>query len=438
MRRYLKCRYLILGILCLMYFIAYIDRVNISVAAPLIRKEWGISASELGLIFSAFAVPYTFMQIAGGWLADKLGPRLVLAVLSLLWGAATIMTGLAWGVASLVVFRFLLGIGEGGAFPTATRSFTYWMPATERGFAQGITHSFARLGGAVTPPIVLWIAVSYGWRESFYVLGAISAVWSVAWIWLFRNTPIEHKWVSQSELEEIGVKSADMRKAAKEKTPWWKMIKCMWLVTLVDFCYGWSLWVFLTWLPSYLKDSRGFDLKHMALFATLPLLAGVVGDTLGGVLSDRIFKKTGNLRLARRSLLLVGLLGALAFIVPAVFTASAVMAVALLAGSFFFLELTNAVLWSLPIDIAGKYAGTAGGMMNTGFGVAGVVSPAVFGFLIDKTGSYEVPFMITGALLLLGAAAAMKIDPNKHIDAAEPGDAPAIGPRLRVAPETRA
>jgi sugar phosphate permease len=420
MKRFMKCRYLILGILCLMYFIAYVDRVNISVAAPLIRKEWGLSASELGLVFSAFAVPYTLMQIAGGWLADKLGPRLVLALLSLLWGVATIMTGLAWGVASLVVFRLLLGIGEGGAFPTATRSFTYWMPATERGFAQGITHSFARLGGAVTPPIVLWISLSYGWREAFYALGAVSLLWTVAWIGLFRNTPVEHKWVTPKELEEIGVKSSEMHKAAKGRTPWWKMIKRMWLVTFVDFCYGWSLWVFLTWLPSYLKDARGFDLKQMALFATLPLLAGVVGDTLGGVVSDTLFKKTGNLKLARRSLLLVGLLGALVFIIPAVFTGSAVTAVYLLAGSFFFLELTNAVLWSLPIDIAGKYAGTAGGMMNTGFGVAGVVSPAVFGFLIDRTGSYEMPFMITAALLLVGAAAAMFIDPTKHIDAVEP------------------
>ncbi len=432
MKRFLKCRYLILGILCLMYFIAYIDRVNISVAAPLIRKEWGLSASELGLIFSAFAVPYTFMQIAGGWLADKLGPRLVLALLSLLWGAATIMTGLAWGMASLIVFRFLLGIGEGGAFPTATRSFTYWMPATERGFAQGITHSFARLGGAVTPPIVLWIAMSYSWREAFYALGAISVAWSIAWIAFFRNTPVEHKWVKPGELDEIGVKSAEMHRAAKGRTPWARMIKCMWLVTFVDFCYGWSLWVFLTWLPSYLKDARGFDLKHMALFATLPLLAGVVGDTLGGVLSDLIFKRTGKLKLARRSLLLVGLLGALAFIVPAIFAHSAMVAVALLAGSFFFLELTNAVLWSLPIDIAGKYAGTAGGMMNTGFGIAGVVSPAVFGFLIDKTGNYQVPFLITAALLLGGAVAATFIDPNKHIDAPQRGEKPGTAAGLRM------
>jgi sugar phosphate permease len=420
MKRFLKCRYLILGILCLMYFIAYIDRVNISVAAPLIRKEWGLSASELGLVFSAFAFPYTVMQIAGGWLADKLGPRLVLAVLSLIWGIATIFTGFAWGIASLVVFRFLLGIGEGGAFPTATRSFTYWMPATERGFAQGITHSFARLGGAVTPPIVLAIALAYGWRESFFILGGISLVWTVVWLWLFRNTPVEHKWVTPAELEEIGVKSSEMRSAANGKTPWILLIKRMWLVTFVDFCYGWSLWVFLTWLPSYLKDSRGFDLKEMAIFATLPLMAGVIGDTLGGVVSDFIYRKTNNLKLARRLLLVVGLLGALGFILPAVYAQSGVTAVYLLAASFFFLELTNAVLWSLPIDIAGKYAGTAGGMMNTGFGVAGIVSPIVFGFLIDRTGSYEVPFVISSVLLFVGAASAMFIDPTKHIDVVEP------------------
>jgi sugar phosphate permease len=424
MKRFLRCRYLILGVLCLMYFIAYVDRVNISVAAPLIRQEWGLSASELGLVFSAFAVPYAVMQILGGWLADKLGPRLVLSALSILWGVATIFTGFAWGVASLVVFRFLLGIGEGGAFPTATRAFTYWMPVSERGFAQGITHSFARLGGAVTPPIVLAIALASGWRDSFLLLGAISLCWTVAWIWLFRNTPIEHKWVSQNELTEIGVKSSDMHAAAKGKTPWLSMVKRMWLVTFVDFCYGWSLWVFLTWLPSYLKDARGLDLKQIALFASLPLLAGVVGDTLGGVTSDFILRKTGSLKLARRGVLVAGLVGALAFIVPAIYTQTALSAVYYLAASFFFLELTNAVLWSLPIDIAGKYAGTAGGMMNTGFGIAGIVSPVVFGFLIDKTGSYEVPLTITAFLLLVGAFSALFIDPTKRIDVV---DAPAGG-----------
>jgi len=416
MERFFRVRYLVLGVLCLMYFIAYIDRVNISVAGPMLRKEMGLSATELGLVFSAFAYPYAAMQILGGWLSDKFGPRLVLTILSIIWAVATILTGVAWGIGSLIVFRVLLGIGEGGAFPAATRAMTYWMPPGERGFAQGITHSFARLGGAVTPPLVIAIVAYGGWRESFVILGCLSLLWTILYLAVFRNTPFQHKWVKQKEIDEIGIKSDDMQKAKKTKTPWLRMIRCMWLVTLVDFCYGWSLWVFLTWIPSYLKDARGFDLKQIALFASLPLMAGVVGDTLGGVISDRIYKMTGSLRLARVALLVVGLSGALAFVLPVSKTESAMTAVYLLSASFFCLELTNAVLWSLPLDIAGKFAGTAGGMMNTGFGIAGMVSPVIFGLLIDQTGSYDLPFMITAGLLALGVVCSLFIDPTRHCE----------------------
>jgi sugar phosphate permease len=415
MQRMFKVRYLILAVMCLMYFIAYIDRVNISVAGPMIRKEFGLSPTELGVIFSAFAYPYAAMQIFGGWCADRFGPRLVLTVLSIIWAVATILCGFAWGLTSLLVFRFILGIGEGGAFPTATRAFTFWMPATERGFAQGITHSFARLGGAITPPIVIGIVALYGWRESFIALGVVSLLWTALYVWLFRNTPVEHKWVKPAELKEIGVDARRLKKASAGKTPWKDMIRKMWLVTFVDFCYGWSLWVFLTWLPSYLKDARGFDLKQLALFTALPLLAGVVGDTLGGVLSDTVYRRTGNLKLARRALLVVGLGGALVFILPVVGTSDAMVAVALLSASFFFLELTNAVLWSLPLDIAGAYAGTAGGMMNTGFGVAGMISPVAFGYLIQTTGSYQVPFAISALLLAVGVVGALFIDPTRKL-----------------------
>src|SRR5262245_53269462 len=177
----MKVRHLVLFVVCLMYFIAYVDRVNIAVAAPAIRSELALTPLELGVIFSAFAYPYALMQIAGGWAADRFGPRLVLAVLSSVWAAGTILTGLSWSVASFVAFRVLVGIGEGGAFPTATRAFTWWLPVRERGFAQGITHSFARLGGAVTPPVVLAITTRYGWRVSFMVLGAASLAWPALW-----------------------------------------------------------------------------------------------------------------------------------------------------------------------------------------------------------------------------------------------------------------
>lgn len=429
MRGMFKVRHLILAIMCLLYFVAYIDRVNISVAGPFLRKELGLSPTELGAVFSAFAVPYAAMQIFGGWCADKFGPRIVLTVLSLVWAAATIACGFAWGLGSLIAFRFILGLGEGGAFPTATRAFMFWLPVTERGFAQGITHSFARLGGAVAPPVVIGIMALYGWRESFIFLGVLSVLWTALYVWFFRNTPIEHKWMTPGEMKEIGIDAAQMKSRAKGKTPWKEMISKMWLVTFVDFCYGWSLWVFLTWLPSYLKDARGFDLKQLAIFTSLPLLAGVVGDTLGGVVSDQIYKRTGNLKLARRLMLVIGMGGALVFILPVVGTQSAITAVALLSASFFFLELTNAVLWSLPMDIAGAYAGTAGGMMNTGFGIAGMISPLAFGFLIQKTGSYQVPFAASAVLLAIGIVAALFIDPGRKVED-RPSDPSLLVPEL--------
>ncbi|NLP60619.1 MFS transporter [Paraburkholderia sacchari] len=414
-----KTRHIILAVMCLMYFISYIDRVNIAVAGPLIRQEMGLSAVQLGLVFSAFAYPYAAMQIIGGWLSDKFGPKLVLTVLSLIWGAATLATGFAGSIAMLVGLRFALGVGEGGAFPTATRAFTYWMPVGERGFAQGITHSFARLGGAVTPPLVLAVVAAGGWRDAFILLGIVSLLWTVLYLRVFTNSPEQNRRITPEETAEIGYRKGDCDRARRAATPWRKLVRRMWLVTFVDFCYGWLLWVYLTWLPSYLKEARGFDLKHLALFTALPLLAGVVGDTLGGVVSDRLFKWTGRLRFARCAVLVTGMGGSLAFLLPMVSASDPVVAVLFLSASFFFLEITNPVLWTLPLDIAGRYAGTAGGMMNTGFGIAGMVSPVVFGYLIEHTGSYNVPFMISAGLLALGIVAALFIDTSRTVEADE-------------------
>jgi sugar phosphate permease len=413
-RSHLKVRHVVLAVLCLLYFVAYIDRVNISLAGPIIRRELKLTPTELGLIFSAFAYPYAAMQIVGGWSSDKFGPRLVLAFLSLLWSVATLMTGLSWSVASLIAARMLVGVGEGGVFPTATRALTFWMPVGERAFAQGIMHSFARLGGALTIPIVLTLVARSGWRDSFIALGLVSALCTVAWLVVFRNTPAEHPWVTTIERHEL-TGDGTLRPGVQTRTPWVEIASRMWLVTFVDFCYGWSLWVFLTWLPSYLLEARGFQLNAMALWTMLPLMAGVVGDTLGGVVSDRLFRQTRNLRFARRAPLIVGLLGALIFIIPAVVTNSPKGAVYGLAFGFFFLELTNAVLWALPIDIAGSYAGTASGMMNSGFGIAGMVSPVVFGIILERTGRYDLPFFISAGLLLAGAICSMFVDPTDRV-----------------------
>ncbi|HVY49597.1 MAG TPA: MFS transporter, partial [Minicystis sp.] len=350
----------------------------------------------------------------GGWLADRAGPRVVLTALSLVWGIATILTGASAGLASLVAVRVVLGAGEGGAFPAATRAMAFWMPPTERGFAQGATHAFARLGGAITPPVVLAIALAHGWRASFVVLGAMSLAWTGLWVVVFRDAPAEHPWASEREIAELTALAPPRAGRRAAPTPFRALARAMGLVTFVDFCYGFSLWVFLTWLPSYLKDARGFDLQHMALASSLPLLAGVVGDALGGAASDALLRRTGRLRVARSGVVVLGFVGSVACLGPAVLSGSAAIAVGCLAASFFFLELTNAVLWALPLDIAKGHAGTAGGMMNTGFGVAGMISPVVFGALVQSTGSYRAPFAVTAALLLVGAVAACFVDPARR------------------------
>ncbi len=411
--RILSPQGIMLGTLCVMYMITYIDRVNLATAAPFVQKELGLSPIELGLVFSAFAIPYGFLQPLGGWLGDRYGPRWVLFSAGLLWAMATVMTGLSVGVVTLFIARLLLGLGEGATFPTATKAMAIWLPPHKRAFAQGITHSFARLGNAIAPPLVGYMIVSYGWRMPFYVLGAVSFVWVMWWVFSFRNNPHAHPGMLPSELAELPPVAA----AAGRVIPWAQLVRRILPVTLVDFCYGWTLWVYLTWLPSFLANEWHLPLGKFVWFSSAILFAGVVGDTVGGVLSDTILKRTGNLRIARRFNLVVGLLGSFLLLLPCLFVHNLIVVSVCLSLAFFFLELTNAVLWALPMDIAPSYAGIAGGLMNTGFGVAGVLSPIVFGALLQMTGSWQVPFVTSVVLLLIGVGLSLRIDPTIEVKA---------------------
>lgn len=405
----------VLILLCLMYFITYIDRVNISTAAPYIKSDLGLSNTQLGLALSAFAIPYAFFQIFGGLIGDRYGPRRVLGVVGFMWAIATAATGFATGLASLFAARLFLGFGEGSSFPTATQAMSKWLPEDRRAFAQGITHSFARLGNAVAPLAIAFFIAILGWRQSFWIVGAISLVWVVVWLWYFRDRPRDHPGVQAEELAEL---SPFQRQPERTPVPWRLLLARVLPVTFIDFCYGWSLWVYLTWIPSFFHDSYGLNLAKFALFTALVLVAGVIGDTTGGLISDVLLRRTGSVKRSRRLILIVGLLGSFVFIVPTLLVHQLVVTTVCLALAFFFLENTNPVLWAIPMDIAPRHAGTAGGLMNTGFGVAGIVSPLVFGILLDRTGSWQVPFGVSAALLFIGAMAALRINP-KPIDIAE-------------------
>ncbi|MGH7912226.1 MAG: MFS transporter, partial [Candidatus Dormibacteraceae bacterium] len=392
-------------LLCAMYFITYIDRTNISIAGPTIAKDLHLNTAELGLIYSAFSYPYALLQMPGGFVGDLLGPKLGLALVGVIWAAATFGTGLTRSVWTMFIARFGLGFGEAAAFPTATRAMSSWMPPSERGMAQGVVHSASRLGGAITPAIVVFTILRWGWPACFYALGVISLVWLAIFLIFFRADPLKDSRVTEAEKEEIGERTM----VARPAIPWRRLIAALWPVTLCDFCYGWGLWVYLTWVPGYLEDSRHFPLASLALFAALPLIFATVGDTVGGVLSDQLLRRTGNLRIARNWQLFCGLLLAAGTVVPAVIVGSPILAVFFLSISFFFLEINNSVLWAIPMDVAPDFAGTAGGMMNTGFGIAGIVSPLVFGIVIGVTGSWQLPFFATGGLMVVGAIVAVTL-----------------------------
>ncbi|RZK97396.1 MAG: MFS transporter [Methylobacterium sp.] len=412
----------VLFLLCLMYFITYLDRVNIATAGAVIIKDLGMSNTQFGLILSAFAYPYAIFQVIGGSVGDKFGARRTLLVCGLIWATATILTGFVGGLVSLFLARVLLGFGEGATFPTATRAMQNWTAPGRRGFAQGITHAFARLGNAVAPPIVVFLIYHFGWRMTFVVLGAISFIWVLVWFWYFRDDPSDHASITQAELDAL---PPPRKVGAKQSVPWGALTKRILPVTITYFCYGWTLWLFLGWLPSFFKQSYGLDLKNSALFASGVFFAGVVGDTLGGVLSDRIFEKTGNLKLARLSIVVIGFLGAAASLTGVFFTRDLTYVALLLSSGFFFAELVIGPIWSVPMDIAPKFAGTASGLMNTGSAVAAIVSPIVFGLIVDATGDWTLPFAGSIGLCLLGAAAAFTMHPERpFVEPAEAGLVP--------------
>ncbi len=196
-------RWYILVLISLMYLITYLDRVNISTAAPAISKEFGFDKITMGVIFSAFVWAYALFQVPGGWIGDRFGPRKVLTVIVAYWSVMTAATAWATGATSFVVLRFLFGVGEGGAFPGATRAMQLWYPKHERGFVQGITHSASRLGAAIAPPLVVLIMTTLGWRSVFYICGAVGLVWSILWYFAYRDLPEDHALVNADELKYI-------------------------------------------------------------------------------------------------------------------------------------------------------------------------------------------------------------------------------------------
>jgi sugar phosphate permease len=404
-------RHVVLALTVIAYMITYMDRQVLAVARPVISKELGISLVMMGWITFGFRMSYALFQIPGGWMGDRIGARRALTMIVTWWSAFTALTGLAWSAVSMLSIQVLFGFGEAGAFPIATRSLARWMRPTERGFAQGVTHAGSRLGAFITPPIVVLIIARFGWRPAFFVFGLLGVTWAAAWFLYYRDTPEEHRGVNAAERDLIG-----SGRKRSDHVPWRQILSHgnLWILAVMYFCYNFNLNVYQDWFPTYLHDARGMTLAKMGFYASLPLLAGVLGDLAGGWSSDMVLRATGKVNLARRWVAIPGFLLSGGATVPAVLAHDPRVSVAFYCVAFFALEWTVGISWAIPLDIGGDFAGSVSAVMNSLGNLGGALSAPVVTYLATRL-NWNVPFYTTSALCAIAVLLFLKIDASRKI-----------------------
>ncbi|MEZ5352139.1 MAG: MFS transporter [Bryobacteraceae bacterium] len=397
--------------------LAYIDRVCISMAMPDIAADLGLDKVQQGQIFAAFAIAYALAEIPGGWLGDWMGPRKVLMRIVLWWSAFTALTGGMRSFGTMWITRFLFGLGEAGCFPNLTKAFTTWLPAGERVRAQGIMWTFARWGGAFTPPLVILVFRFTSWRGAFVLFGAIGLIWAFFFYRWFRDNPRDHRGVNAAELELL--KGNEHLASGHGDVPWGKLLasRSVWLLWVQYFLLSFPWYFFITWLPTYLKEGRNLDTATAAKYAIFPLLFGGFGSLVCGLISNRVAQATGSVKFTRRLLACVGFLGAAVMLVVSIRTSDALMAMIFMGMASFFNDLVMPGAWGACMDVGGKYAGTVSGSMNMMGNVAGFVAPAFGGYVLQSNGGDWNGFLyVMAGAYLLGTVIWPFIDPVTPID----------------------
>jgi len=419
-----RARFTVLRLTFVLSIITFIDRVCIASAAPAIRDELGLNAVQIGWVFSAFTFAYAFFEIPSGWLGDVFGPRKVLLRIVLWWSAFTMATGLAWNFASLAGARFLFGAGEAGAYPNMSRSLVRWFPGRERGRAHGVMLMGSRLGGALTPPLVVLIIGWSGWRASFGIFGLLGVAWSVYWWRWFRDDPAEHRSVNQEELQLI----VDGARPERFDLRWRSLLDAnLALLSLMYFCYGYGLYFYLTWLPTYFKEGRGFSTRQASLVASVVLLTGGVATITGGWLTDRLVRTYGVK--VGRSIGAVFMPLAGVCLIGAALTPNAVQAAVLMVLTAACADMCLSPSWSMCHDIGRDAAGTVTGCMNTLGNLGGAISPLVVGYSLRWWGSWSTPLLITAGVYIAGGVLTLLVNPQRQL--VVPGAGPGPGVRSR-------
>jgi ACS family glucarate transporter-like MFS transporter len=417
-----QVRWLLVFWLFILSAVSYLDRVNISIAGGSIAEAYHLSDIQLGQVFSAMLVGYALFQTVGGRLADRFGPRRVLAAGVMWWGIFTALTAMvpariAGALFMFVAVRFLLGAGEAVIYPSANQFIARWIPITERGIANGWIFAGVGAGAGLTPLIVTYIMVHYGWRSSFWVCSIIGFAAGAVWFLIARDTPAEHPGVSASEMALIrsGLTQPESKNDPKALVPWRAVIqsKEVLAVTLSYFCYGYVAWIFFSWFYRYLAKVRGLDLKASAFYTMLPFLAMLVCCLLGGTINDRLTKRFGP-RAGRCGLAAFAISVAGIFIAFGSQVQSARLASVVLAGGAGALYLSQSSFWSVTADIAGASAGSVSGFMNMGNQIGAALTASLTPWIAARFG-WTTSFLVAAGLCVVGALSWLVVDPSQEL-----------------------
>ena len=400
--------------------VTYIDRVSISQAGPAITHDLGLTKVEMGWAYFAFGWAYALFEMPGGYLGDWLGPRSVLLRIVTWWSFFTAATGWAWSFVSLFTTRFLFGVGEAGCFPNLTKVFTTWLPENEKVRAQAIMWMAARWGGAFTPPLVALVMAYVGWRHAFEFFGLLGLVWAVAFYSWYRNDPLANPKLNQAERDLLR-HSATMASGHGD-VPWRRFVRSrqVWMLCWQYFALSYGWYFYITWLPTYLKEARHLDVTSMALFSTLPLFFGGIGNPVSIVIGKWLVQRTGSVTLTRRLLAYIAFSGAAGFLIFSTTVRNPLHAMLAIGMASFCNDLVMPSAWAAAMDVGGKYAGTLSGAMNMWGNFGGALGPLATGYLLRWTGgSWNVTFYVSAAVYLTGVIFWAFLDPVTPLEEPE-------------------
>jgi ACS family glucarate transporter-like MFS transporter len=407
-----RVRWQILGLLFLISVVTYIDRVNISVAGKELMPVFGLSAIQMGAVFSSFVLGYALFQIPGGWLGDQWGARRVLTLAVLWWSLFTVLTAeadrlflsaLLGILGSLILIRFLIGVGEAAALPNFNRTVANWLAPSERGLGMGVSIGGIGLGSAVTPPLVAWLMIQYGWKTSFYVTGCIGMVVAAAWYLFSRDDPHDHPWVDHRELAWITRRSGESQPLPSSKQPMAGLLKIrsVWFLTLSYTMLGYIAYIYLSWFFLYLVNVRHFTVLQGSVWASGPFIAMALFCPLGGWLSDALTQKYGRRKgragIGGAGMLLTGLL-----IFAGAMARDPYAAIVLLSLGAGILYSTVGAYWASTIDLSHRHSGALSGLMNMGANLGGTLSPTLTP-MIGEAWGWPAALTVAAAAAFLGS-----------------------------------